>query len=110
MIAYLAADKVSSLSSYLRMHWRSRCHCWVKRDESGTSAEGENNEGMFFASVLGHAPSDELFLTTDVLVVSRVLFNSGNAHNKVHKCLCLLAEKVQEIAEAAVLCDHEHRA
>lgn len=58
--------------------------------------------------MFGYLPSNELFLTTDVLVVIRVLHNFRNVHNKVHKGLCLLAKEVQEVAKAAVLCDHKH--
>lgn len=56
--------------------------------------------------MFGDVPSNELFLIADVLVVARVLHNVGNVHNKVHKRLSLLAKEVQEVAEAAVLCDH----
>lgn len=58
--------------------------------------------------MFGDSPSNELFLTADVLVVTRVLHDVGNTHDKVLKRLCLLAKEVEEVAKAAVLCDHKH--
>lgn len=59
-------------------------------------------------SMRSNLPSEVLLLITDVLVVIRSLSNVGNIHKKVYKRLCLLAKKVQEVAEAAILCDHKH--
>ena len=59
--------------------------------------------------MIGDSPPNKLFLTADVLVVTRFLHNVRNAHDEVLKRLCLLSEEVEEVAEAAVLCDHEHR-
>lgn len=53
------------------------------------------------------SPSNELLLIADVLVV-RIFHDVGNIHDEVHKRLCLLAQEVQEVAEAAVLRDHKH--
>lgn len=59
-------------------------------------------------SVFADVPSNELLLIADVLVVGRIFHDVGNIHDKVHKCLCLLAKEVQQVAEAAVLSDHKH--
>lgn len=55
-----------------------------------------------------YVPSNELLLTADVLVVAGVLHDVRNVHDKANKRLCLVSEEVEEVTEAAVLCDHKH--
>lgn len=55
-----------------------------------------------------HVPSNVPLLVADVFVVIGVLHELRNIQNQVYKRLCLLAKKVQEVTQAAVLCDHKH--
>ena len=68
------------------------------------------NRHFFEMQMFGDVPPDEMLLVADVLVVAGALHHVGHVHDKVHKRLGLLAKEVQEVAEAAVLRDHQHRA
>lgn len=106
---YLSAGLVSSPDMCSKTCWRSRCHCRVKKPQQRKdkpSGVGKNVNVSLWIPL--HVPSNVPLLVADVFVVIGVLHDLRNSHNQFYKRLCLLAKKVQEVTQAAVLCDHKH--
>lgn len=107
---YLSAGLVSSPDMCSKTSWRSRCHCKVKKktQQRQDKPSGVGKNGNVPLWILLHWPSNVPLLVADVFVVMGVLHDLRNIHNQVHKRLCLLAKEVQQVSQAAVLCDHKH--
>lgn len=59
--------------------------------------------------LLGLLPPDEMPLGANVLVLARIFYSVLHIYDKVDKCFRLMAEEVQQVAEAAVLRYHQDR-